>query len=60
VIAGALAYLMIPTDAINDLIPGFGLADDGVVIANAMMVVKNFITDDHRQKAKQLLKKFAL
>ena len=32
-IFGALAYFLIPTDAIPDIIPGLGLVDDASVVA---------------------------
>lgn len=59
VIAGALLYLILPADAIPDVVPVAGYADDGGVIATTMILVKQYVTPRiavlAKQKAKQLL-----
>ncbi|MEM8661756.1 MAG: YkvA family protein [Pseudomonadota bacterium] len=50
-IAGALGYFIIPIDAIADLTPGVGYADDLGVLVLAIAAVASYINDDVREKA---------
>ena len=50
-IAGALGYFIVPLDAIADLTPAVGYADDLGVLALAIAAVATYINDDVRQKA---------
>lgn len=50
-IAGALGYFIVPLDAIADLTPAVGYADDLGVLALAIAAVAAYINDDVRQKA---------
>lgn len=52
VIIGALAYFILPADAIPDILPGVGYADDLGAIAAALSTVHAFITPDMRATAK--------
>ena len=52
VIAGALGYLILPTDLIPDLLPAVGLADDWGALVAAVMYVLSAITPDIKEKAK--------
>lgn len=52
----ALGYLILPTDAISDFIPGLGFTDDAAFIAYAVSSATNYITPEIRDKA---LKKLA-
>lgn len=52
----ALAYFVSPIDIIPDAIPLAGYGDDVGVIANAMTLMSQYITDEHRRKAKEWLK----
>lgn len=54
-VAAALAYFILPVDAIPDLLPVIGLSDDAGVLAAALTAVSAFIGDDHRQKAREWL-----
>jgi uncharacterized membrane protein YkvA (DUF1232 family) len=38
---GALLYVILPLDAINDLIPIFGLSDDVAVVSYAISQISN-------------------
>ncbi|NCF17323.1 MAG: DUF1232 domain-containing protein [Haliea sp.] len=50
-IAGALGYFIVPLDAIADLTPAVGYADDLGVLALAVAAVATYINDDVRRKA---------
>ncbi|MEP4148043.1 MAG: DUF1232 domain-containing protein [Halioglobus sp.] len=49
-IAGALGYFIVPIDAIADLTPAVGYADDLGVLALALAAVATYINDDVRRK----------
>ena len=49
-IAGALGYFIVPLDAIADLTPAVGYADDLGVLALAIAAVATYINEDVRAK----------
>lgn len=49
-IAGALGYFIVPLDAIADLTPAVGYADDLGVLVMALAAVASYINDDVRSK----------
>ncbi len=49
-IAGALGYFIVPLDAIADLTPAVGYADDLGVLVLAVAAVATYINDDVRAK----------
>lgn len=51
IIAGALAYTVLPTDLIPDLLPVVGWGDDAAMIAWAGYEVLSSVNDEHRQHA---------
>lgn len=53
VIAGALGYFILPVDAIPDLIPAVGYADDLGALSAAVITVTAQINTEHRQQADQ-------
>jgi uncharacterized membrane protein YkvA (DUF1232 family) len=53
VAAAALAYFILPTDAIPDLLPLVGLSDDIGVLTAALTTISAHVTDEHRQKARE-------
>lgn len=55
VIAGALGYLILPTDMVPDILPFAGLADDWAALTAAVMYVLTAITPEIKEKAKQQL-----
>ncbi len=55
ILIGAIAYFIFPTDAVADLLPIIGFADDAAVLAAALTQVAGSITDEHRKKARQAL-----
>ena len=50
-VAAALAYFILPIDAIPDVLPIVGLNDDAAVITAALTAISAYITEDHHQKA---------
>jgi uncharacterized membrane protein YkvA (DUF1232 family) len=50
-IVASLGYFIMPLDAIADLTPAVGYADDLGVLALALAAVATYINDDVRQKA---------
>ena len=53
---GALAYFILPFDFIPDMLPVLGLTDDAAVLATAIRLVANHITEDHRLAARAALR----
>ena len=56
VIVAALGYFIFPMDAIPDVTPVVGYADDLGVLAAAFATVAAYIKEEHKQKAKEILK----
>jgi uncharacterized membrane protein YkvA (DUF1232 family) len=52
---GALAYFVLPADAIPDVLPIIGYTDDAAVLAAAIKLVASHITPDHREAAQRAL-----
>jgi uncharacterized membrane protein YkvA (DUF1232 family) len=50
-----LAYFVLPTDALPDIIAGIGFSDDAAVLMTLMTVVGRSIKPKHREAAKQLI-----
>jgi uncharacterized membrane protein YkvA (DUF1232 family) len=55
-IAGALGYFIVPLDAIADLTPAVGYADDLGVLALAIAAVATYINDDVRKKTAEKMR----
>jgi uncharacterized membrane protein YkvA (DUF1232 family) len=51
----ALAYFVLPTDAIPDFIPVIGYTDDAAVIAAVIGVVGRHLKPEHREAARQAI-----
>jgi len=54
---GALAYFVLPVDAIPDFLPVIGYTDDAAVLAAAIKLVASHITPDHREAARRTLER---
>ncbi len=54
---GALAYFVLPLDAIPDFILGLGFTDDVAVIAGVLALMNSHITEEHRAAARKALLK---
>jgi uncharacterized membrane protein YkvA (DUF1232 family) len=52
VLLGAIAYFVLPFDAVADFLPLLGFADDAAVLAAAISQVAGAITEEHREKAR--------
>ena len=55
ILIAALAYFVVPTDAIPDFVAGFGFTDDAAVLAMAISLVSTQIKPEHRRKARKAL-----
>jgi uncharacterized membrane protein YkvA (DUF1232 family) len=52
---GALAYFVLPFDAIPDMLPLLGFADDAAVLATALRLVASHMRPAHREAARRAL-----
>jgi uncharacterized membrane protein YkvA (DUF1232 family) len=55
----ALAYFVLPFDAIPDVLPVLGFTDDAAVLASTIKLVASHIRPEHRAVAKAKLAEFA-
>ena len=53
----ALAYFVLPTDAIPDVLPAIGFTDDAAVIAALIAIVGKNLKPRHKDSAKDFLAK---
>jgi len=56
-ILGALAYFVIPVDAITDIFAGIGFTDDAAVIAAVLATLGAHLKPRHHDQAAQALKR---
>jgi uncharacterized membrane protein YkvA (DUF1232 family) len=56
----ALAYFVLPTDAIPDFIAGLGYTDDAAVFATLMGLVGRNLKPRHREAARQAIEKLRI
>jgi uncharacterized membrane protein YkvA (DUF1232 family) len=52
---GAIAYFVLPFDAIPDILPVIGFTDDAAVLSGAIKLVATHITPLHREAARDKL-----
>lgn len=57
ILLAALAYFILPFDAIPDFILGLGFTDDAAVLLGAIAAIRSHMTQAHRDKAKATLEK---
>jgi uncharacterized membrane protein YkvA (DUF1232 family) len=55
VLLSALAYFVLPIDAIPDLVPLLGFSDDAAVIGTAIATVASALKPEHRDRARSVL-----
>ena len=58
-LVAAIAYFVLPTDVIPDMIPIIGYTDDAAVLAAALKLVSDHISPAHREAAKNKLSDLA-
>ena len=51
----AMAYFVLPADAVPDWLPVVGFTDDAAVLAATLKLVADHIRDDHRAAAREKL-----
>lgn len=56
-VAGALAYFLLPIDAIADVLPLLGFTDDAGVMFATYQAVSKHVTDDHELQAQEWLER---
>jgi uncharacterized membrane protein YkvA (DUF1232 family) len=56
---GALAYFVLPLDAVPDYLPIIGFADDATALATALRLMASHMKPEHREAAKRALDKLA-
>ena len=56
---GALAYFVLPFDAIPDYLPIIGFADDATALATALRMMASHMKPEHREAAKRALDRLA-
>lgn len=59
ILLAALAYFVMPVDAVPDIIPLLGFTDDAAVLAAALTAVRDAIRPEHREKARATLDELA-
>ena len=52
---GALAYFVLPFDAMPDFLPALGFTDDAAMLAAAIKLVSDHIRPEHRDAARKSL-----
>jgi uncharacterized membrane protein YkvA (DUF1232 family) len=55
VLLAALAYFVLPFDAVPDIIAGIGFSDDVTILIAAIAMVRSHITSAHREAARRAL-----
>jgi uncharacterized membrane protein YkvA (DUF1232 family) len=56
VLLGAIAYFVMPLDAVPDILPLIGFADDAALLLAALSQVAGSINEDHREQARAALR----
>ncbi|WP_052161798.1 YkvA family protein [Hoeflea sp. BAL378] len=59
VLLGALAYFIMPVDAIPDILAFVGFSDDIAVLTLAIATIRSNLTEAHRLAARKSLENFA-
>jgi uncharacterized membrane protein YkvA (DUF1232 family) len=59
ILLGAVAYFVLPADAVPDLFAGIGFTDDAAVLAAALTAVGRHLQPRHRAQARERLERLA-
>ena len=54
-LVGALAYFVLPLDAVPDMLPVVGFTDDAAVLLTALRIVAGHMRPEHREAARVAL-----
>jgi uncharacterized membrane protein YkvA (DUF1232 family) len=54
-LVGALAYFILPSDVMPDMLPVLGFADDAAVLGTALRMVAAHVRPEHREAARAAL-----
>lgn len=54
-ILGALAYFVLPVDAVPDFLPALGFTDDAAIFAATLQLVSAYVLPEHREAARRAL-----
>jgi uncharacterized membrane protein YkvA (DUF1232 family) len=57
ILLGALAYFVVPTDAVPDFLGAIGYADDMTILIAAINHVRGHIKPNHRDKARDFIER---
>jgi uncharacterized membrane protein YkvA (DUF1232 family) len=55
ILIGALAYFLLPADAVPDVLTGLGFTDDAAVLFAAIRSVAPYVRENHRAQAREAL-----
>ncbi len=55
ILLAAVAYFVLPIDAVPDVILGLGFTDDAAVLTAALAIVGSHVKERHRRAARRLL-----
>ena len=55
ILLAALAYFIMPLDALPDILPFLGFTDDAAVIAIALSKIRQHMKPEHREQAREKL-----
>jgi uncharacterized membrane protein YkvA (DUF1232 family) len=56
---GAIAYFVVPTDAVPDVLPALGFTDDATVLAATIQLIAAYVLPEHREAAHRALARMA-
>lgn len=56
ILLAAIAYFVMPFDIIPDFVAGLGFTDDFAVLMAAWRAVSSHVSEDHRARAREMLK----
>jgi uncharacterized membrane protein YkvA (DUF1232 family) len=57
ILLAALAYFILPFDAIPDFVVGLGFTDDMAVLFTAITLIRSHMTDEHRSRAQETVRR---
>ena len=55
ILMGAIAYFVVPTDAVPDFIAGLGFTDDAAVLMMAISAIRGHLKSEHWLRARSFL-----